>query len=136
MFDWKDSYSVNIASIDSQHKRLFEIGSELVKTMKSDKFDKYDDIMYILNGLKDYTVYHFDFEENLLKENGVELTDSHESQHRLFIDKLVETTTMDIDVNQEEVLNDIFGFVADWIVNHILMTDKTYQKPLNEKGVF
>ncbi|KDR96724.1 hemerythrin [Peptoclostridium litorale DSM 5388] len=135
MLKWNDKYSVGVESIDSQHKRLFEIGNELIAAMKSDKFDKYDDIMYILGELKDYTVYHFDFEESLLKSNGVEFTDSHAQQHTFFIDKLMETTTLDIDAQQGQVLNDIFEFLTDWIVNHIMNTDKTYQASLNSAGV-
>ena len=135
MLKWNDRYSVGVESIDSQHKRLFEIGNELIAAMKSDKFDKYDDIMYILGELKDYTIYHFDFEENLLKSSGVEFTDSHAQQHTFFIDKLMETTTLDIDTQQGQVLNDIFEFLTDWIVSHIMNTDKTYQASLNGAGV-
>ena len=28
-FEWKDEYSVNVAEIDKQHRRLFEIGARL-----------------------------------------------------------------------------------------------------------
>lgn len=135
MLKWNDKYSVGVESIDSQHKRLFEIGNELIDAMKADKFDKYDDIMYILGELRDYTIYHFDFEEKLLKSNNVEFTDSHAHQHTFFIDKLMETTTLDIDSQQDQVLNGIFEFLTDWIVNHIMSTDKTYQVALNSAGV-
>lgn len=136
MFIWKDSYSVGVEAIDKQHKVLFEIGNDLANAMKSDKDDKYDDIMYILEELIDYTEYHFSFEEELLDKNGLPLSDKHLAQHRFFIETLNEKKSDEIDEYQGETLNELFGFVADWIIKHILNTDKEYQAPLNAKGVF
>ncbi|AHM58150.1 hypothetical protein EAL2_808p06470 (plasmid) [Peptoclostridium acidaminophilum DSM 3953] len=136
MLIWKDSYSVGVEAIDKQHKVLFEIGNDIASAMKSDKDDKYDDIMYMLEELIDYTEYHFSFEEEMLEKNGLPLSDKHLEQHRFFIDKLTEKKSDEIDESQGETLNELFGFVTDWIVTHILSTDKEYQAPLNGKGVF
>jgi hemerythrin len=35
MFEWKNEYSVNIASIDAQHKKLFAIAEELHEAIRT-----------------------------------------------------------------------------------------------------
>ncbi|QZY54985.1 bacteriohemerythrin [Crassaminicella profunda] len=136
MFEWKEEFEVNVKALDDQHKKLFQIGEEIFQTMKSDKLDKYDDIMKLVYELHNYTAYHFNDEERIAKENGIPLSQKHLEQHKAFLLKLMEVKTIDIDENQRDFLIDILGFVADWIANHILKTDKEYSVPLNEKGIY
>ena len=65
MFKWRDAYSVNVGAIDEQHKMLFKIGRELGDIV-SIEGDHFDEIMAILNKLKDYTVFHFNEEEEIM----------------------------------------------------------------------
>ncbi|KOA21279.1 bacteriohemerythrin [Clostridium homopropionicum DSM 5847] len=137
MFKWKDAYSCNIAEIDSQHKRLFELGEKVYDIVSiKDGFDHYDEIMSSLFELQKYAIYHFDFEEKLMKNNGYEEYDSHVKKHREFFDKILELSKKDIDENQHKVSMDILVFIADWIENHILKTDTKYKNYLNSKGIY
>jgi len=85
---WKDEYSVNIAEIDKQHKKLFEL-AERVYTMANldDDYDDYDEIMDVLKELKDYTVYHFGYEEQLMDKYGYERTEAHKIEHHFVVRK-------------------------------------------------
>ncbi|RKD21470.1 hemerythrin [Caminicella sporogenes DSM 14501] len=137
MFKWKDAFSVNVAEIDKQHKKLIEIGSKLAHILSlKDDIDHYDEIMEILENLKEYTVYHFNYEEELMKKYGFEGLKAHEREHQAFVDKIIELTTKDIDDNQKKVTMDMLIFIADWIENHILKTDHKYKDFFNEKGIF
>lgn len=130
IFKWKDNFSTGIEEIDKQHKRLFEIGGEIynLATLK-DGQDHYDEIMTLLSGLKDYTVYHFGFEESLMEKYNFSELDKHKVQHSRFIEKLNELETQDIDARQQKVILDILDFIVNWISSHILGSD------LNYKGV-
>ena len=67
MFLWKMEFELGISSIDDQHKRLLEIGNrinELLINHEEDD-DNYDEIFTVIEELKDYTVYHFNTEEEL-----------------------------------------------------------------------
>lgn len=67
MFLWKKEFELGISSIDDQHKRLLEIGNrinELLINHEEDD-DNYDEIFTVIEELKDYTVYHFNTEEEL-----------------------------------------------------------------------
>lgn len=136
MFKWRDIYSTNIAEIDKQHKKLLEIGSQLSGLIRSkDDADHYDEIVELLDELKNYTIYHFKEEEELMEKYGYEGLDAHKKTHQDFIDKINEVNSADIDNNQKGITMEILVFIADWIEKHILKVDHMYKDFLNEKGV-
>lgn len=136
LFKWRDSYSCNIGPIDKQHKKLFELGSQLYSIIDSkDREDNYDKIILLVNELKDYTIKHFRFEEILMEENQYPLYTDHKEQHERFIEKLREIEGSDIDSRQEKTLKDMLVFIADWIEGHILKSDMKYREYLNERGI-
>jgi len=128
IFKWKDSYSTGIEEIDRQHQRLFEIGGEIynLATLK-DGQDHYDDIMALLLSLKDYTVYHFGYEESLMKKYNYKDLENHKKQHETFVEKLNEIEAQDIDSKQKMVVLDILDFIVSWISNHIIGSDLKYK---------
>lgn len=137
MFEWSDKYSVNIEKIDNQHKKLFEIASDIYELASlKDSYDHYDEITKLLNELKDYAVYHFNYEEKLMEQYGYGGLDDHKIEHMFFVKKLNKIEKIDIDNNQNEALLELINFVADWITGHILKSDMEYKPYLNGKGVY
>lgn len=138
MFVWKNDYSCNIAEIDAQHKRLFELAGDLyaIATSKDD-VDYYDDICRIFKELSDYTVYHFSYEEQLMEQHGYDQTDcrAHKWEHAAFVAKIQKIQESDLDMNQRKVLMEVIMFAVDWIEKHILTTDKKYSEFFNAKGI-
>lgn len=134
---WKDSFSCNVKEIDNQHKRLFEIGASLFTIASlNDEFDHYDEILKIIGELKDYTVYHFGYEEKLMKELGYSEFDEHKAEHEAFIRKVLKFESEDLDVKQAESVMNLIVFVADWVTAHILKTDIKYKPFFNSKGIY
>jgi hemerythrin len=138
MLQWKDSYSVNVQVIDDQHKQLFAIAGKLMDLIKSssEEEDRYEEIREVLNELKNYTEYHFDYEEQLLRRNGYDIVDDHKVQHEEFIGKLSDLQKQDIYIKQKNAMMNILTFLIDWISEHIVKEDIMYGKFLNEKGIF
>lgn len=135
-FRWKDTYSVNVTEIDKQHRRLFEIGgrvSDLV--LANDKYDHFDEIMIILQELKEYAIYHFKYEETLMEKYGFKETDLHKMEHAFFSKKLQRLENKDIDENQKQAVIELITFVSDWIAGHILKSDMKYKEHFNSKGL-
>lgn len=137
LFKWKDSYSVNVKEIDIQHRKLLEIGSRVydLASLKDD-YDHYDEIMEILEELKDYTIYHFGYEEDLMKKHGYDDLDMHQMEHTFFIKKVERILRKDIDSRQDETVMEIVQFIADWVSSHILQSDMKYKVFFNENGVY
>jgi hemerythrin len=137
LFKWKDDFSCNVRTIDEQHQKLFEIGSELYDFLSTKgEVDYYDEIMNLLQEMKDYTIYHFKTEEKLMEQYGYEELEVHKEQHKAFINKINEFLDKDIDKEQEKVIMDMVMFIADWIEKHILKTDLRYREFFNNKDIY
>ena len=135
-FGWKDMYSVNVTEIDKQHKKLFEIGGKIADlVLANDDFDHFDKILVILEELKEYTIYHFDYEEKLMERYGFKEADTHKIEHIFLIKKLQRLEKKDIDSRQKEAVVELITFISDWIAGHILETDMKYKDFFNSQGL-
>lgn len=125
MIKWKDEYSIGVEKIDNQHKHLFEIANKAYEVLHNDFYvDKYDLIVQILKELEDYTVFHFNDEEEHMKQIGYKRLFTQKIEHDGFIEKIKNIDLMSVDENQDEHLLDIVNFIVDWLINHILEKDK------------
>jgi hemerythrin len=129
MIQWKDDFSVGVAAIDEQHKKLFEIANRAYELLTNRLLlDKYDRIISIFEELKDYTVYHFTFEEEYMAGKGYKKLLSHKVYHDDFVEKINEIDFNQVDESQDKYLMDILDFVVKWIQEHILQEDKKYSQ--------
>ena len=79
LLDWKNEYSVDIQSIDKQHKKLFDMINQLHDAMKSGVGAKL--VPVILNSLVSYTRDHFANEENLMRQAAYPTYANHKAEH-------------------------------------------------------
>jgi len=127
---WNEKYSIGIEEIDSQHKKLFEILNSYYKNLVDSKtIGVTNDVMKdTINNLIDYATYHFREEEKLMNSiQGVDFS-SHFRQHQDFCLKVATLkgkTFLGNDVSFE-----LFDFVKDWLINHILVSDQQIGKAL------
>lgn len=128
MFEWKEDYNTGISDIDTQHQRLFELGSQIFELVNlKDGLDHYDEIIGIIDDLREYTIYHFAFEEEYMKSKNFDDFDNHKVLHDNLIAKISNIDTKDIDAKQNVVLIKLLDFIATWIGNHILKEDFKYK---------
>lgn len=125
MLKWKEEYCIGIEKIDDQHKHLFEIGNRAYELLNDEfKLDKYDNIIEILEELKEYTLYHFNSEEEYMKSISYKGYLQQKVQHDYFIEKMKEVDLNQIDENQDAYLKDLLAFIFEWVLKHILEEDK------------
>lgn len=125
MIKWKDEYSIGVDRIDYEHKKLVEIANKAYEVLNNDFYtDKYDKIVEILRELEDYTVFHFNDEEDYMQEIGYRKFFSHKIEHEEFIQKIENIDLNQIDHDQDKYLLEIVNFIVDWLVKHILENDK------------
>jgi hemerythrin len=125
-------FSVGVKEIDDQHKRLIDLANLLNDQMGAGKgravLDK------VFNELVSYTQGHFATEERLMAQHGFSQSDRHKEEHR----KLV-ATVADLkkkhDGGDNVLTAQVMTFLRDWLTKHILNTDKTLGRELNQKGV-
>lgn len=125
MFKWNENYETGVELIDNQHKKLFEIGNRAYELLKNKMYvDKYDKILEIIIELKDYTIFHFQTEEQHLLQKKCTTFFSHKVEHDDFIKKLNDIDLKNIDDSQEEYIVELMTMVFKWIDGHILQKDK------------
>lgn len=125
MVIWEDKYAIGVESIDEQHKELFEISNRIFDLLKNDLItDKYDSIIEIIKELKNYTIYHFEAEEEYMKNIGYKKLLSQKVAHNDFLEKMEGIHLEQIDNGHNEYLLGILDFVCEWLVEHIIKEDR------------
>lgn len=123
--EFTDDYLTGIALVDAEHKELFRIVDKANQLVKSfDSLSGYDNIMQILNELKEYTKEHFSDEEEYMETIHYEGLSAQKRAHEAFIDKLENIDLNQVDQNPQEYLQELLEFLLGWLINHILYTDK------------
>ena len=138
-FAFTEKYHTVIDLVDNEHRRLFEIIHDTNDLIHAELLhDKYDEIMRLLAELKDYTEVHFHDEEALMERIQYPELDAQKRAHTAFVERLVEidlTELDDMDDNQQEYLIDLIQFLAGWLINHILGSDKKIGEYMREHGI-
>lgn len=125
MYDFLDEYKTGIDFIDKEHSRLFELADETYRLLK-DNFtaDKYDNIMSLINELRNYTKLHFKHEEDYMQQIGYKKIFTQKIEHNAFIEKMNELDFNAIENDQDTYIIDLLDFLSNWLVHHIVEKDK------------
>lgn len=131
-FEWKDEYRVGVKSIDEHREKFFEIINKLkqVITRKDCKINVAD----IFFSLVHYAEHYLINEEIYLKESGYPGFSKHKESHNNFIARIIRFKE-DYQNNKKEVCEDMYFFLENWLINHILHYDVEAVAWLKEKGL-
>jgi hemerythrin-like metal-binding protein len=128
---WDAKYSVGHGTIDSQHQTLFDRVNALYDAMMAGKGR--DEMARTLAFLREYTVEHFQTEENLMQKSDYPGYASHKAIH----DDLA-AQVLDLEAKHTQgskVLGmEVMNFLKDWLVHHISEEDKRLAGHLNQSG--
>lgn len=132
LFEWEPRYSVYINEFDNHHKKLLELLQKLHQSM----LDGQGKIIVgeILDELKEYTVYHFNAEEQQMEKYGYPEFEAHKAQHNNLIEQL-EDLIKSFKEGKSTITTDTYRFLNKWLTNHILSGDKQYTSFFKEKGL-
>jgi len=121
-FEWDNTYSVNNELIDAQHQKLLGLFDETYQLLSKKSYYK---TMELISELSVYAVFHFTEEESLMKKAHFEGLEDHQAKHGIFIEKISQFKNDALN-NVEDINEEIFLFLADWILTHIQETDRLY----------
>jgi len=128
--EWKDSFNVNIETIDSQHKILIRVFNDLGNAMEEGKGKEV--VKDTLNRLVDYTQFHFSAEEELMAQYEYPEYGPHKRAHDDLKKKVIALNERRND--EGFVLRlEIIYFLKNWLQSHILETDKRLGAWLNRQ---
>jgi hemerythrin len=132
MFEWSNDYSVQITSIDAQHRNLFAIGQELHAAMMAGQGTSA--LAKILDRLVQYTVAHFAHEERLMQQNGYPDLAAHKAEHAALTKQVLQFQA-DFQSGRAAMTVQILHFVNEWLQKHIKGTDKRYVPCLTQSDL-
>jgi hemerythrin len=123
-WQWDEAYSVGIAIIDNQHKRIIEYINELhqLSTYGADT----ESIQNIIFQLLEYTQSHFSFEENLMEEAGYTSLEAHKEVHKAFTQRI--DFFKERFESGENISKQLMTELQIWLINHIQHSDGDYKE--------
>jgi len=122
--NWKDEkYSVGNDEFDQAHKKLISLINQLYIYINEGVVrEKINDI---LEQLTIYAKEHFSNEELLMMNKDYPDLAAHQLEHKLFISELAKLHDKYRN-NKNLVSVQLLYFLKDWLISHILHTDKKY----------
>jgi hemerythrin len=121
--EWDDSFLVWVEPFDEHHKHLVDLlnrsHTELVNDAPAECCGE------LLDELSDYVSYHFVSEELWMMENSYPKYEQHIVEHNNYIKRL-QDFQQDYKQGKAETPLEIFTFLRQWLIEHILKTDAEY----------
>lgn len=130
--EWTEELSVGSSNIDAQHKVLVKYINDLDDAIQSNQGEPA--LKKIINGLVDYTILHFDFEEHQLEKSNYPDLAAHKAEHA----DLKETVLgfkEQFELGNFKMGNKVLDFLKSWLVDHIMLSDKNYAEHLQKQPI-
>ena len=127
---WNKDLETGIELIDDQHKRIVEYINDL-RTAQN-KGDR-NAVAKTLDDVIDYTQSHFGFEEVLMSDAEYPLLNAHKKVHELFIRRVSDLSLRF--KNGENIVEELHGVLARWLINHIQKDDRHYVNSVKAKMI-
>ena len=123
---WCDLFQVNVPYIDNQHKALVRIVNNFHECLKNGECES--KLFSTLNKLTNYAEEHFKDEEDIMDLSHYPTTEfeQHKKDHEKLILEIFELNQHLQDGN-EKTLFEVEFFLNNWLIKHILESDKLYQ---------
>ena len=119
---WSDSFLIGIEELDYEHRHLIEDINKLHRDLLEDvEMDRIEDT---LGGIHARMQAHFALEERVMLSHEYPHYPEHKAEHERLLDEHTELMTK---FEREPNLGDreaIQALLCQWIVNHILTSDK------------
>ena len=128
---WSKDYELGNEFVDSQHKRLFELVSNVGQSCAEGGDNSA--LSETLDFLLQYTVQHFSDEEALQLQYNYPDFENHKKLHEEFEatvkEKVEEFKASGSTKDLSETVSD---FIIAWLVNHILKEDMKIKEYIND----
>lgn len=131
MLTWNEEYSVHVPRLDRQHRRILKTFGELRDLGHSASPQRRLD--RIFRRLHRHIEEHFRDEEAMLLAAGYPGLEEQKAEHRAFIDEVC-SHHREFLKNRPVVAINLFNYLWDWFVHHVLSVDKKYEPVLARRS--
>lgn len=130
---WKPNLSVKVTDIDEDHKKLFKMINRLFGATLS--LNPGEVLRTILGELTDYVIFHFNREEEYMRQYAYPDYETHQKAHQHLLEavgRFRQNMEWGMTANLGE---EVETSLRDWLVAHIQVKDKELGKFLNQQGI-
>jgi hemerythrin-like metal-binding protein len=124
-FAWNDKFRTGIEVVDSQHQKLVDLVNRLGAICMHQAGT--EDLGGILTELANYTVYHFDTEEEMMRERHISTAhqSSHIKAHQHFTAQVGVAAQILLRATNvtHQLVAPLLEYLIRWLVHHILGQD-------------
>lgn len=123
-FEWRDAYGLSLAPVDAEHRGFFTRLALLDSLARSGA--EPSELRARLHGLAAYARSHFLHEEEFLAGVGCPEVEAQRTEHAVYLEHLTGLALV-----EDPRSADSLRFARDWMVDHILGSDRCYGRWLH-----
>lgn len=121
LLSWNKIYEIGIPEIDLQHQQWFAIFNEFCTAIQTRSQTAI--LESTLDKFIDYSKFHFSDEEKFMHEIKYSSYAIHRKIHESFVVQTKYYSGL-LNKNNDQLAQEIWDFIKNWLVNHILIEDK------------
>lgn len=129
-YEWNSEFSVGHPVLDQHHKNLINLFNDAYEILT--QIRPSTEIKKILSELTTYSIFHFNEEEKLMKAVSFYDLENHVLEHKDFIAKVGDFKE-NLSNKTENLNEEIFLFLYEWLITHIKQKDQMYIEALKAK---
>jgi hemerythrin len=125
MIEWNPGFSVGVESLDADHRMLISLLNQLDEAVRHG--EPRETVRRVLDGLLDYSDYHFAREEALMAACAYPDLEAHKRTHRTLRAQVADIRERYVRNPETIHAREVLIFLKNWLSAHILGRDKLYQ---------
>jgi len=124
-FEWTPCFVTGLTTVDEQHHRLVDVINQLGELLMRPQGSSADEIEAVFGELASYAEFHFQDEEALMLQAGLDPrhVSHHQDQHAKFLQDVAHLHDGLLAGNQQDS-SALLDFLSNWLAYHILGTDQ------------
>lgn len=130
--NWSDEYTLGIEELDRHHKIIFMHLKNYLREINENR--GYEEFQSTVKFLTNYAVFHFEAEEELMKEIDYPKYEKHKEEHDKTKERIKDLL---LRIKQEKTISpiELYYFISNWITSHILEEDKQIKKFMDKNEI-
>jgi hemerythrin len=132
LMQWSQKLSVGVHQFDLEHQRLVSMLNELFDAAQTGKAQGM--LGDILDQMVSYTQTHFINEERFMEQHQVPGLKEHRQEHAILAHQVIEVQRKYHAGAGISLSMEVLDFLKNWLLKHILGTDKKYGSFVNAHG--
>jgi len=130
---WTPAMSVGVDTLDTDHKMLASLINQLADAIAAGEARAI--VASVLNGLLDYTVYHFGREEAMMAACSYSGLPAHRQIHAELVEQLNALHDAYSGGEDDGIETRVLDFMKTWLADHILGHDRHYASAMAGRGL-